>query len=170
MFKTKWAEIVLLSILAVAGGYILEPREFVVKVKADILYQKEAVLISRNNPNLDYKIPYSQLFLVYQIVDKLKVHNAETIKKLIRCESNGENVSRPDSDGIISDGILQYHRSKKSPDIAGSGTWDDFSKESGIKGSPNNVSDAIRMTDWAIDNGKIGHWSCYWILHRKGVL
>jgi len=166
---TKW-EIAVLVFVIMLTGIISQPRSFIVEVRADIPFQKEAVLISRDNPNLGYKIPYSQLFLTYQIVDRLKVKHAETIKKLIKCESYGENVSRPDSDGIISDGILQYHRSKETPNVAGSGTWAEFSRLSGIKGSPNNIIDAIKMTDWAIENGKIEHWSCYWILSRKGIL
>jgi len=159
--------------LILLAGFLFQPRNIAVRVKADEPEIKEAVLISSVNPNfskLDYKIPWSPLHFSYELVDHLKVNNPETIKKLIRCESNGENVSLPDSDGIISDGILQYHRSKKEPEREGSGTWEEFSKESGITGSPNNIIDAIRMTDWAIDNRKIGHWSCYWILKRKGIL
>jgi hypothetical protein len=46
-----------------------------------------------------------------------------------------------------------------------SSTWQAFSKASGITGSPLIPADAIRMTDWAIDHGLLGHWSCAHILH-----
>ena len=54
------------------------------------------------------------------------VKNKATIEKLIQCESRGMNVSRPDSDGIMSDGILQFHRGP-SDTLAG-GTWEDSRK------------------------------------------
>ena len=87
------------------------------------------------------------------------VKNKATIEKLIQCESRGMNVSRPDSDGIMSDGILQFHRGPTDT-LAGS-TWKDFSQASGITGSPKNPADAIRMTDWAISHGLGPHWTCW---------
>jgi len=33
-----------------------------------------------------------------------------SVVQLIGCESQGVNISRPDSDGIFSDGILQFYR------------------------------------------------------------
>lgn len=89
-------------------------------------------------------------------------HNVRTIEKLIQCESQGVNISRPDSDGIISDGILQFHRGPGNS--MASGTWEAFSQASGIVGTPIYPSDAIRMADWAIDHGLLGHWSCAHIL------
>lgn len=165
MIYPKWREIVFFIVLILVGGVMSKPRSFIVEVRADIPFQKEAVLISRDNPNLDYKIPYSQLFLTYQIVDRIGVKNAETIKKLIRCESNGENVSRPDSDGYLSRGILQFHDGP-----TGMETWNEMSADAGIKGSPENMIDSIKVADWMISNGKIGRWSCYYILKRKRVL
>lgn len=91
------------------------------------------------------------------------VTHVQDIEKLIQCESSGENVSRPDSDGIYSDGILQYHRGPKN--TMQSSTWQLFSEASGIQGSPIVPADAIRMTDWAISNGLISHWTCARILH-----
>jgi len=87
------------------------------------------------------------------------VKNKATIEKLIQCESRGMNVSRPDSDGIMSDGILQFHRGPTDT-LAGS-TWKDFSQASGITGSPKNPADAIRMTDWAISHGLGPRWTCW---------
>jgi hypothetical protein len=87
------------------------------------------------------------------------VRNKATIEKLIQCESRGMNISRPDDDGIMSDGILQFHRGP-TDGIAG-GTWEDFSRASGIMGSPKNPADAVRMTDWAISHGFGPRWTCW---------
>jgi hypothetical protein len=87
------------------------------------------------------------------------VKHKATIEKLIQCESRGMNVSVPDSDGIISDGILQFHRGPA--DTMAGGTWEDFSRASGIRGSPKNPADAIKMTDWAIGHGLGPHWTCW---------
>jgi hypothetical protein len=59
------------------------------------------------------------------------VHNAQTIEKLIQCESQGVNISRPDSDGLISDGILQFHRGPLN--TLASSTWESFSKARHIR-------------------------------------
>jgi len=93
--------------------------------------------------------------------DWSKIKNEEIIKKLIKCESNYQIVSRPDSDGIISDGILQFHRGKD--DKIETGTWGEWSRESGIQGDPMNPEKAIEMADFAIDHGKLSHWSCAYI-------
>lgn len=87
------------------------------------------------------------------------VRNRATIEKLIQCESRGMNISRPDSDGIMSDGILQFHRGPT--DTLARGTWEDFSQASGIRGSPKDPADSIRMTDWAISHGLGPHWTCW---------
>jgi len=99
-----------------------------------------------SGPRWGYSLPFA-------------VKNKATIEKLIQCESGGMNVSRPDSDGIISDGILQFHRGPT--DTMAGGTWEDFSQASGIRGSPKNPADAIRMTDWAISHGLGPHWTCW---------
>jgi hypothetical protein len=91
------------------------------------------------------------------------VKNTADIEKLIQCESQGVNISRPDSDGIFSDGILQFHRGHK--DTLVGGTWEAFSASSGITGSPIWPNDAIKMTDWAISHGLLSHWSCAKIEH-----
>jgi len=87
------------------------------------------------------------------------VKNKAIIERLIQCESRGMNISGPDSDGIVSDGILQFHRGPT--DTLASSTWEDFSQASGITGSPNDPADAIRMTDWAISHGLGPHWTCW---------
>lgn len=91
------------------------------------------------------------------------VRNKTTVEKLIQCESRGMNISRPDDDGIMSDGILQFHRGTTGT-LAG-GTWEDFSRVSGITGSPKNPTDAIRMTDWAISHGLGPRWGCWRLQH-----
>jgi hypothetical protein len=99
-----------------------------------------------SGPQWSYTVPFA-------------VRNKTTIEKLIQCESRGMNVSRPDDDGIMSDGILQFHRGPT--DTMAGGTWEDFSRASGITGSPKNPTDAIRMTDWAISHGLGPHWGCW---------
>jgi len=74
--------------------------------------------------------------------------------------------SELDSNGRFSDGILQFNRGPSN--LPGSGTWSDFSQKSGIVGDPRIPADAIRMTDWAIDHGLIGHWTCASILGVGG--
>ena len=88
-----------------------------------------------------------------------EVQNKAEIEKLIDCESAGLNVSGPDSDGLISDGILQFHRGPE--DTLTRSTWEDFSKASGIAGSPMNPADAIRMADWAVSHGYGPRWTCW---------
>lgn len=92
------------------------------------------------------------------------VSNKADIEKLIQCESGGMNISRPDSDGITSDGILQFHRGPN--DTLYRSTWEDFSKASGLTGSPRNPVDAIRMTDWAISHDLGYRWTCW---RREGL-
>lgn len=87
------------------------------------------------------------------------VTNKTDIERLIECESGGRNISGPDSDGIISDGVLQFHRGPA--DTLSSSTWEDFSRASGITGSPRNPVEAIRMTDWAISHGLGPRWTCW---------
>ena len=99
-----------------------------------------------SGPQWTYTVPFA-------------VRNKATIEKLIQCESRGMNISQPDADGIMSDGILQFHRGPAGT-MAG-GTWEDFSRASGITGSPKNPADAIRMTDWAISHGLGPHWTCW---------
>jgi hypothetical protein len=83
------------------------------------------------------------------------VSNAQTIEKLISCESSGENVARLDSNHKMSYGILQFQSS----------TWADFSKLSGIDGGPMNPAAAIEMADWAINHGFLSRWTCARIEH-----
>jgi hypothetical protein len=65
------------------------------------------------------------------------------------------NISHPDSDGIESDGIVQFY---------GNGTWTDMERLSGLKGSPIVPANAIRMADWTISKGYLGRWTCPHIL------
>lgn len=92
------------------------------------------------------------------------VTNKTDIERLIQCESGGRNVSEPDSDGITSDGVLQFHRGPG--DTLSSSTWEDFSRASGLTGSPRDPVEAIRMTDWAISHGLGPRWTCW---RRQGL-
>lgn len=51
------------------------------------------------------------------------VKNVADIEALVSCESQGVNIARPDSNGLISWGIGQFN---------GTSTWAAFSKASGI--------------------------------------
>jgi hypothetical protein len=92
-----------------------------------------------------------------------QVKNRADIQKLIGCESQGQNVRRPDDDGFYSDGILQFHRGPLN--TMQSSTWEFFSKTGGIVGSLIIPADAIRMADWAIDHGLIRRRTCGRILN-----
>jgi hypothetical protein len=87
------------------------------------------------------------------------LQNATSDQKVISCESQGVNISRPDSDGIISDGVAQFHRASKTSPV-GSGTWAWMEKLSGITGTPINPIAAIKMLDWAISHNLLDQWSC----------
>lgn len=93
------------------------------------------------------------------------VTNTSTIEKLIQCESQGQNVSRPDSNGRESDGLLQFNRGPS--DIMGSGTWADMEARFDFYGSPIIPSDAIHMADMAISAGMLSRWSCARIEHLE---
>jgi hypothetical protein len=67
-------------------------------------------------------------------IPKPPLKHEAIINRLIHCESSGANVSRPDSDGINSDGILQFHRGPKNT-LEG-GTWEEMSRRSGIMRKP----------------------------------
>jgi hypothetical protein len=84
------------------------------------------------------------------------VVNSSTIEKLIDCKSQGVNVSRPDSNGRISDGILQFNRGPSNK--IGSGTWAEMAKRFGL-GSPINPPDAIKLADAMILGGFLGRWT-----------
>jgi hypothetical protein len=74
------------------------------------------------------------------------------IEHLIPCESMGKPINRIDTNGKMSYGILQFQ------------DWDEWERVSGITGDPDNRADAIRMAEWAIQNGMINHWTCATIL------
>lgn len=84
------------------------------------------------------------------------VHNKTTIEKLIQCESRGVNIGRPDSNGLVSWGILQFN---------GTSTWTEMERRFSFYGSPLAPADAIHMTDMMISAGLLGRWSCARILH-----
>jgi hypothetical protein len=99
-----------------------------------------------SGPRWEYTVPFA-------------VTNKTDIERLIECESGGRNLSEPDSDGITSDGVLQFHRGPA--DTLSRSTWEDFSRASGLTGSPRDPVEAIRMTDWAISHGLGPRWTCW---------
>ena len=79
------------------------------------------------------------------------VYNAPIIARLIECESKGRNEGRPDSNGQVSWGILQFN---------GRSTWQEMEKRFHFYGDPRNPPDAIHMADMMISSGMVGRWSC----------
>jgi hypothetical protein len=49
-----------------------------------------------------------------------EVKNTADIEKLIQCESQGVNINRPDSNGLISWGIYQFNRTPPRSDLQSS--------------------------------------------------
>ena len=83
------------------------------------------------------------------------VKNKEIIEKLISCESQGINEGRPDPNGSINWGILQFN---------GSSTWQEMEARFNLRGSPMIPADAIRMADAMISGGFVGRWTCAHLL------
>lgn len=79
------------------------------------------------------------------------VYNAATIARLIECESQGLNIGRPDSNGQMSWGVLQFN---------GTATWQEMEHRFHYYGDPRNPAQAIHMADMMISNGLLGRWSC----------
>ena len=79
------------------------------------------------------------------------VHNPSTLGRLIQCESQGQNISRTDSNGQMSRGILQFN---------GTSTWNEMEQRFNFYGDPRNPPDAIHMADMMISSGLIGRWGC----------
>ena len=79
------------------------------------------------------------------------VYNSSTLGRLIQCESQGLNISRTDSNGQMSWGILQFN---------GSSTWNEMEQRFNFYGDPRNPPDAIHMADMMISSGLIGRWTC----------
>jgi hypothetical protein len=86
------------------------------------------------------------------------VNNAATIGRLIECESQGLNIGRPDSNGQMSWGVLQFN---------GTSTWREMEQRFHFRGDPRNPQQAIHMADLMISNGLLGRWSC---AHTLGMV
>jgi hypothetical protein len=84
------------------------------------------------------------------------VKNSGIIEKLIQCESQGVNIARPDSNGLISWGVLQFN---------GTSTWQGMEQRFGYYGSPMLSGDAIHMADLMISGRFLDRWMCARILH-----
>jgi hypothetical protein len=79
------------------------------------------------------------------------VHNLSVVEQLIQCESQGQNISRVDTNGQLSRGILQFN---------GTSTWNEMEHRFDFYGDPRNPSQAIHMADMMISNGFVGRWTC----------
>lgn len=79
------------------------------------------------------------------------VHNLSIVEQLIQCESQGQNISRVDSNGQLSRGILQFN---------GVSTWNEMEQRFNFYGDPGNPPEAIHMADMMISNGLVGRWTC----------
>ena len=79
------------------------------------------------------------------------VYNSSMIQKLIECESQGLNIARPDSNGQMSWGILQFN---------GTSTWREMEQRFHFYGDPRNPPEAIHMADMMISSGLAGRWTC----------
>jgi hypothetical protein len=44
-----------------------------------------------------------------------------------------------------------------------------MSKASGITGSPDNPIDAVRVAEYAVENGSLGRWGCARLIHRVEI-
>ena len=99
--------------------------------------------------NADSAAPLSGKTWHYDV--SFPVHNAAIIARLIECESKGQNDGRPDSNGQMSWGILQFN---------GTSTWHEMERRFHFYGDPRNPPDAIHMADMMISSGMVGRWSC----------
>jgi len=79
------------------------------------------------------------------------VYNSSILERLIQCESQGLNISRTDSNGRMSWGILQFN---------GTSTWKEMERRFDFHGDPRNPQEAIHMADMMISSGLIGRWAC----------
>lgn len=79
------------------------------------------------------------------------VRNLSTVEQLIQCESQGQNISRIDSNGQVSRGILQFN---------GTSTWNEMEHRFDFYGDPRNPTAAIHMADMMISSGLVGRWAC----------
>jgi hypothetical protein len=134
------AVILVLSLILTLTPRLFSPRAIAISAPVP------AVTTTLEGKNWAYTVPFV-------------VKNKTDIEKLIQCESSGVNISHPDSNHRISDGILQYNRGPK--DTMQSSTWQFFSEASGITGSPIIPADAIAQADWAISHGFGPHWTCW---------
>jgi hypothetical protein len=82
--------------------------------------------------------------------------NPALLRKLIQCESQDQNVSRIDSNGLLSRGILQFN---------GTSTWADFAPRASVSSTPLNPQAAIAVADYMITEGFADRWGCYTLHH-----
>ncbi len=76
------------------------------------------------------------------------------IANMRQCESGGKNIAIQDSNGLESYGELMFQAA----------TWQRWSLQSGIQGSPLERHAAREMADWALSNQLGSSWTCYRLL------
>ena len=69
---------------------------------------------------------------------------------IFTCESRNKDVKTLDSNNRFSYGRGQIQKA----------TWKRWSSESGVIGDPMNATDTVAQSLWALQNGKIGEWTC----------
>jgi hypothetical protein len=119
-------------------------RESPLKTPISVIQEAYELYDAYGNRPIWQKPPYS----VGEIPEVDDV--PDVVAHLVACESSVTSISVIDSNGLPSRGVFQFQ----------DGTWDQFSKESGIEGNPMNSTDAVTMALWAIAHGYLSHWSC----------
>lgn len=127
-----------------AHGRLIAARYDLVDLRSAPVIYSRAMVLARHYDSRPYW-KYSK-FTVGAPTDRATADLA--IEHLIPCESMGKPTNRVDTNGKMSYGILQFQ------------DWDEWERVSGITGDPDNKIDAIRMAEWAIENGMINHWTC----------
>jgi hypothetical protein len=128
----------ILSIPLILAPITLVARSFIPASTSYVRPLASGPSVTLSGKNWAYTVPFP-------------VKNGAAIQKLIQCESGGRNVSRPDSNHVVSWGILQFN---------GTSTWAEMERRFQFQGSPVIPADAIHMADMMIDAGFISRWTC----------
>ena len=144
----KWIEEWPASTRAAHGRPIVMPAGFISDVHGATVVYSRAMFLARSYDSR----PYWRYPRLAAGTPTNRATADLAIEHLIPCESGGKAVNRVDVNGKMSYGILQFQ------------DWDEWERVSGITGDPDNKTDAIRMAEWAIENGMINHWTCSSIL------
>ncbi len=134
---------------------LLDPRRLLVYLSSSLLLTAGIALTigpQKEAPALRKFMPVAQISGTNWRYDlNFPVRNHAAIARLIECESQGLNISRADSNGQTSWGILQFN---------GTSTWQEMERRFHFYGDPRNPSEAIHMADMMISSGLAARWSC----------